>query len=152
MEGYSGSTDWIKLERNVVVPRNPPLYRRYVDDTFNRRKKQIRDELFAALNSYHENINCTIDENPDHFLDTKFLHENGETITLVYDKPENFLSSGLQKSPNATKGMQLMVSCTEHTRSRPTSKKKRRESRKSFQTLVFPAGSLMLSLETLGRH
>ena len=77
----------IKLERNVVVPRNPPLYRRYVDDTFNRRKKQIRDELFAALNSYHENINCTIDENPDHFLDTKFSHENGETITSVYEKP-----------------------------------------------------------------
>ena len=52
-----------KLERDVVMPRNPPLYRRYVDDSFNRRKKNEPDELFEALNSYHPNIRYTIEEN-----------------------------------------------------------------------------------------
>ena len=63
-----------KLERDVVMPRDPPLYRRYVDDSFNRRKKNEPDELFEALNSYHPNIRYTIEENPKHFLDTDFSH------------------------------------------------------------------------------
>ena len=77
----------IKLERNVVIPRNPPLYRRYVDDSYNRRKKRIPDELLQALNSYHRNIRHTVEENPDKFLDTKISRENGETVTSVYEKP-----------------------------------------------------------------
>ena len=77
----------IKVERAVVIPRNPLLYRRYVDDTHNRRKKGIQDELFGALNSYHRNLRYTIEENPDHFLDTAYEHKNGETVTSVHVKP-----------------------------------------------------------------
>ena len=77
----------IKVERAVVVPRNPPLYRRYVDDTFNRRKKGVVDELFQALNSYHPNIKYTIEEKPKHFLDTNFSYKNKETVTSVHVKP-----------------------------------------------------------------
>ena len=59
-----------RLERDVVIPRNPPLYCRFVDDQYNRRKKNVPDELFTALNSYHRNLRFTIEENPDHFLDS----------------------------------------------------------------------------------
>ena len=76
-----------KLERDVVMPRDPPLYRRYVDDSFNRRKKNEPDELFEALNSYHPNIRYTIEENPKHFLDTDFSHNDNGTSTSVHVKP-----------------------------------------------------------------
>ena len=77
----------VKVERAVVIPRNPPLYRRYVDDTHIRRKKGIEDELFNALNSYHRNLRYTQEENPDHFLDTAYEHKNGEMVTAVHVKP-----------------------------------------------------------------
>ena len=58
----------VKLERDVVVTRNPPLYRRYVDDTFNRRKKGVKDDPLEALNSYHLNIKFTMKEKPNHLF------------------------------------------------------------------------------------
>ncbi len=93
----------IKLERSVVVPRNPPLYRRYVDDSFNRRKKGVPDELFEALNSYHPNIKYTIEEKPKHFLDTNFSHQNNETITSVHVKPGKIPVSWSSKVPKRYK-------------------------------------------------
>ena len=89
-----------KLERDVVIPRNPILYGRYVDDTYNRRKKSVPDELFEALNSYNPNIRCTIVVNPSHFLDTNIQHENGEVSTSVHVKENNipvFWSSKVPK-------------------------------------------------------
>ena len=89
-----------KLEREVVIPRNPTLYGRYVDDTYNRRKKGVPDELFEALNNYHPNIRYTIEENPKHFLDTNIKFENGEVFTSVHVKENNipvFWSSKIPK-------------------------------------------------------
>ena len=43
----------IKMENDIVIPTKPLFYRRYVDDICNRRKKNIDDSLFKALNSYH---------------------------------------------------------------------------------------------------
>ena len=48
-------------------------------NTHNRRKKGLPDELFTALNTYHHNLHYTSKENPDHFLDTAYSHENGVT-------------------------------------------------------------------------
>ena len=79
-----------KLEREVVIPRTPTLYGRYVDDTFNRRKKGVPDELFEALNNYHPNIRYTIEENPTHFLDTNISYNNGQIETSVHVKANNF--------------------------------------------------------------
>ena len=79
-----------KLERAVVIPRNPILYGRYVDDTYNRRKKFITDALFEALNSYHRNVNYTIEENPSHFLETDVEFRNGEAYTSVHVKENKF--------------------------------------------------------------
>ena len=79
-----------KLERDVVIPRNPRLYRRYVDDTYNRRKKEIPDELLEALNRYNCNVNYTVEEKPKHFLETNVKHENGEVCTSVHVKDNKF--------------------------------------------------------------
>ena len=34
-----------KIEEDVVVPAKPIFYKRYVDDTYKRRKKKVNDEL-----------------------------------------------------------------------------------------------------------
>ena len=63
-----------KMEDDVVAPLKPIFYKRYVDDTYVIRKKNTTDELFEKLNTYHDNIKLTIEENP-----TKFLNRNCET-------------------------------------------------------------------------
>ena len=52
-----------KMEDDVVGPIKPLFYKRYVDDTYVRRKKNTKDELFEKLNTYHDNIKLTIEEN-----------------------------------------------------------------------------------------
>ena len=47
-----------KMEDDVVTPLKPIFYKRYVDDTYLRRKKDTTDELFERLNSYHGHRNC----------------------------------------------------------------------------------------------
>ena len=42
-----------KMEDDVVAPLKPKFYKRYVDDTYVRRKKNTTDELFEKLNTYH---------------------------------------------------------------------------------------------------
>lgn len=73
-----------KLEQQVVVPLKPLFYRRYVDDSINRRKKNKPDVLFTALNNFKpEKIKFTIEVSPTKFLDTKIKYN--ETIeTSVY--------------------------------------------------------------------
>ena len=44
------------MENDVVIPSKPIFYCRYVDDIYNRRKKNIEDSLFKALNSCHKKI------------------------------------------------------------------------------------------------
>lgn len=76
-----------KLEEDVVTPHNLPFYDRYVDDCFTKRKTNAPDNLLEKLNSYHPNIKFTVEENPDHFLDTSFNHQEGNFTTRVYQKP-----------------------------------------------------------------
>ena len=63
-----------KMEDDVVAPLKLIFYKRYVDDTYVRRKKNTIDALLKRLNTYHDNIKLTIEENP-----TKFLNRNCET-------------------------------------------------------------------------
>ena len=60
-----------KMERDIIMPLKPKYYRRIVDDTYRRRKKNEPDEQFSKMNSYHPNINLAIEINPSKFLDTK---------------------------------------------------------------------------------
>ena len=46
----------IKMENDIVIPTKPIFYRRYVDDIHNRRKKNVEDSLFRALNSYQRKV------------------------------------------------------------------------------------------------
>ena len=59
-----------KMEDDVVAPLKLIFYKRYVDDTYVRKKKNTTDKLFENFNIYHDNIKLTIEENPTKFLDT----------------------------------------------------------------------------------
>ena len=72
-----------KLERDVIIPPLPIFYKRYVDDVYVRRKKEVNDELLKKLNDYHENINFTVEKNPKKFLDTQIFFENNSIVTEV---------------------------------------------------------------------
>ena len=76
-----------KLEADVVTPLNLPFYNRYVDDCCTKRKANAPDILLENLDSYHPNIKFTVEETPDHFLDTAFTHQEGNFITKVHQKP-----------------------------------------------------------------
>ena len=76
----------IKMENDIVIPTRAVFYHRYVDDIYNRRKKNIEDSLFKALNSYYKNIKLTIEINPIKFLDTHLHNKDGTYVTKVYRK------------------------------------------------------------------
>ena len=44
-----------KMESDIVVPTKPVFYRRFVDDIYNRRKKNTEDKLCHLLNNCHKN-------------------------------------------------------------------------------------------------
>ena len=78
-----------RMEKYRVVPFKPKLYRRYVDDTISKRKKNTEfDELYHQMNSHHPNIKLTIESNPSRFLDTSFsINPDGSVTTKVFRKP-----------------------------------------------------------------
>ena len=65
--------DVCKMEENIVAPLKPLFYKRYVDGTYVRRKKNETDELYNALNLHHQNIKLILELDPTKFLDTDFL-------------------------------------------------------------------------------
>ena len=73
-----------KLEKEVVYPESPILYRRFVDDVFNRKKKNEEDTLLPKLNSYHHKTKFTVEVKLEKFLDTKMKLINGKYETKVY--------------------------------------------------------------------
>ena len=79
-----------KMEDDVVAPIKPIFYKRNVDYTYIRRKKNTNDELFEKLNTYHDNIKFTIEENPTKFLDTEIVRHNSTIITKVYTRSKKF--------------------------------------------------------------
>ena len=62
-----------KMEEDVVVLAKPIIYKRYLDDAYIRRIKNVNDELFQNLNSYNKNIKLTFEENPRKFLDIEII-------------------------------------------------------------------------------
>ena len=88
-----------KMKEDVVKPLKPRFYKRYVDDTYVKRKCNESDTLFDALNSYHANIKFTLEQNPERFLDTQIIKENNGIKTHVFVKEIYVFSS--------------IVSCTE---------------------------------------
>ena len=79
-----------KMEDDVATPIKPIFYKRYVNDTYIRRKKNTKDELFEKLSTYHDNIKFTIEENPTNFLDTETVRHNSAIITQVHTRSKKF--------------------------------------------------------------
>ena len=74
-----------KMEEDVVVPAKLIFYKRYVDDTYIGRRKNV-DELFQNLKSYHTNMKLILEENPRKFLDTEIIRKNNTISTQVFTK------------------------------------------------------------------
>ena len=92
-----------KMEEDIVVPMKPQFYKRYVDDTYIRRKKNEPDSLFEKLSSYHLNIKLTIEKNPTKFLDTKIIRLGCEKETKVYNKSKKLPVHQSSKIPTRYK-------------------------------------------------
>ena len=75
-----------KMKENIVAPSKPLFYKRYVDDTYVRRKKNETDKLYNALDSYHQNMKLSLELDPTKFLDTDIIRSNGEITTQVHNK------------------------------------------------------------------
>ena len=75
-----------KMEGDIVLPLKPKFYRRFVDDTYRRRKKNETDELFSKMNSYHPRINLTTEINLSKFLDTKIVPNKNEIKCFSHHK------------------------------------------------------------------
>ena len=81
---------WLKTKRKVVEPTKPQFYKRFIDDIINEQYKDQPDELFQASNSNHPKIKYTIEADPDKFLNTKIIQENGIGTTELTGKIENY--------------------------------------------------------------
>ena len=79
----------VKTENKVVKPMNPPFYKRFVDDIYNKRNKSQHDVLFEALKNFHPNIKLTIEVNPVKFLDTKIILNDEDVVTTQVYQKEN---------------------------------------------------------------
>ena len=91
------------MENDILIPMKPIFYRRYVDDIYSRRKKNIEDSLFKALNSYHKNIKLTIKINPIKFLDTHLHNKDGTLLLKYIEKKQKFQLTGLHRYLKDTK-------------------------------------------------
>ena len=88
-----------KMEDDVAAPLKPIFYKRYLDDTYVGRKKNTTDELFEKLNTYHDNIKLTIEENLTTFLHTEIVRHNSAIITKVSTRSNKFHAHWSSKIP-----------------------------------------------------
>ena len=87
------------MEEDVVKPLKPIFYKRYVDATYVKRKRNEADTLFDALNSYHPNIKFTLEQNHKKFLDNQIIKENNQIKTQVFVKKSMYPVHWFSKVP-----------------------------------------------------
>ena len=62
-----------KMEKEPVVLLKPNFYKRYVDNTITKWKKNTDiDQLFHGMNSHYKAIKLTVETSPARFLDMAF--------------------------------------------------------------------------------
>ena len=77
----------VRTENEVVKPMNPPFYKRFVDNIYNRRSNFRQNVLFEGLNDFYPNVKLTKEVNSGKFLGTKIILNNeGVVTTQVYRK------------------------------------------------------------------
>ena len=77
------------MEKERIVPLKPTFYKRYVDDTITKRKKNTDiDELLQNMYSHNSNITLAVKTDPTRFLDTAFSKSlDCSVATQVFCKP-----------------------------------------------------------------
>ena len=65
------------------------FYRRFVDDIFNRREKDVHDFLFNSLKNYNQNIKLSFEISPTKFLDAKLNFAYGIYKIMLRRKTTN---------------------------------------------------------------
>ena len=70
-----------KMEGDIVAPSKLVFCKRYLNDTYVKRKKNNIDELYNALNLYHQNIKQTLELHP-----TEIIRSNFKITIQVYNK------------------------------------------------------------------
>ena len=78
-----------KIKNEVVTPLKPKFYRRFVDDIFNRREKDVHDFLFNSLKNYNQNIKLSFEISPTKFIDAKLNFANGIYKIMLRRKTTN---------------------------------------------------------------
>ena len=76
---------YARWKRIIVIPSQPLFYKRYVNGTYVRRKKNDTDELYNVWNSYQQNIKPTLELDPIKFLYTEInlIRSNDKIVTQV---------------------------------------------------------------------
>ena len=94
-----------RLEKERIMPLKPKFYKRYVDCTITKRKKNTDfDELFQNMNSHHPNIKLTVETNPTIFLDTAFSKNlDGSVTTNIFRKHGKLSTSWNSQIPKRYK-------------------------------------------------
>ena len=87
------------MEKGVVTPTRSLFYKRYVEDAYERRKKNEGDELFNSLNFYHKDVRLTLEIYPTKFLDTKAIRIDNVIKTNVHIKNRKFAVHFTSKIP-----------------------------------------------------
>ena len=67
--------------------------------------RQMLSTVYSrSFYSYHPNLTFTVEENPDHFLDTSLNHQDEKFTTRVYQKPDKLQVSWKSAIPERWKG------------------------------------------------
>ena len=74
-----------------------------MDDSFNIRKKNTPDKLFAEMNNQHANINFTVEINPTKFLNTEIVTANNKVETRLIYKMTKLPTHWSTKTPKRYK-------------------------------------------------
>ena len=78
-----------RMEKERVVPLKSKFYKRYVDDTITKAKKNTDiDELFQNMYSHNSNIILDVETDPTRFLGTAFSKSLDSSVaTQVFCRP-----------------------------------------------------------------
>ena len=90
-----------RMQKDRVASLNPKFYRRNIDNTITKRKKNTtNDELLSNMNSHHENI----ESNPARFFDTASNVNLDAFVTIkVFQKPGKFPAIWNSEIPKSQK-------------------------------------------------
>ena len=127
-----------KMQLDVVVHAKPIFYKCYVIDTYVQRKRNDVDRLFEELDLYNRNIKLTFEINPERFLDTKLIRENGEITTQVFSKSTKLHVHWNSKIPVRYNSNALTGELNRAKRVASDFKKELKRIRQKYQNAGFP--------------